>query len=378
MKRWKMQLLFARAVRASLGVAGVLAITTSIQAERQYVKGKQGKRPRPIVAVDNVCAFPNLKTLPDGTVIAVGFNCPAHGGYEADVDCWASEDGGHTWHKRGTPGPHEPGSCRVNHAVGLANNGDLVVLCGGTTNVFQPPRPNQFLRVWISRSPDGGRTWSIDRSSAPLKAPDGDFWFPFGDIYPGKDGALRVGVYSACAVNRPIDRAYVLRSSDDGRIWDDFVLIENDPKRDAEPTLLHLRGGNWLAAVRRTGLGGEIHLYDSADDARSWNPRGPMTAKVNSPANLLRLHDGRVLITYGNHADGNGVDVRISDDHGNSWSDPYRVCDVGGDSSYPSSVALPDGQVLTAYYARRIEGHDRYHLGVVRWNLESLGASAQP
>lgn len=29
---------------------------------------------------------------------------------------------------------------------------------------------------------------------------------------------------------------------------------------------------------------------------------------------------------------------------------------------------LPEGRVLTAYYAQRIDGHDRYHMGVVVWD----------
>jgi hypothetical protein len=47
---------------------------------------------------------------------------------EGDVDCWANADGV-KWEKRGTPAPHEPNTDRMNHAAGLANSGDLVVLC---------------------------------------------------------------------------------------------------------------------------------------------------------------------------------------------------------------------------------------------------------
>ena len=39
-----------------------------------------------------------------------------------------------------------------------------------------------------------------------------------------------------------------------------------------------------------------------------------------------------------------------------------------GDGGYPSSVQLSDGQVLTAYYASGIDGHARYHMGVVLWD----------
>ena len=116
------------------------------------------------VAVEGVCAWPNLTLMPDGTVVAVFHNQPSHGQQEGDVDCWASRDG-LTWEKRSTVTRHETNTVRMNHAAGLAKNGDLVVLCSGWTNVKQPERPKQaafrdaVLRPWVLRSADGGRTW---------------------------------------------------------------------------------------------------------------------------------------------------------------------------------------------------------------------------
>ena len=127
-----------------------------------YVETRAGERAAPIVAVRNVCAWPNLTVLRDGTIIAVFHNQPSHGGREGDVDCWASCDG-LTWEKRSTVTRHEPNTIRMNHAAGLARNGDLVVLCSGWTNTKQPERPKQaafrdaVLSAWILRSADGGR-----------------------------------------------------------------------------------------------------------------------------------------------------------------------------------------------------------------------------
>ncbi len=363
MIRFKIQSPAGHFAVAVLALTGGLATKVSVQAETRYVKDKQGQRPRPVVAVDNVCAWPNLTVLRDGTIVAVGFNKPSHGGVVGDIDCWASEDGGQTWEKRGTPAPHDiPVSNRVNHAAGLANNGDLIVICSGTTNI-NPPRPFRFLQPWISRSSDGGRSWSIDKQSAPAKDPDGKMWIPFGDILPGNDGALRLAVYSA----RPPCRLHVLRSPDDGKTWGEFVPVDPDHDRN-ETALFHLGGRKWLAAARSNGLS----LYASADDARTWQYRGLLTAPAQHPGHLMRLQDGRLLLSYGNRtATVHGVEVLVSDDEGKSWSMPMRVLDWQGDGGYPSSVQRPDGQILTAYYARKIEGHDGYHLGVVIWDPET-------
>ena len=39
------------------------------------------------------------------------------------------------------------------------------------------------------------------------------------------------------------------------------------------------------------------------------------------------------------------------------------------DGGYPSTVQLPDGSLVTAYYSNGVTQHRRYHMGVVRWEL---------
>ena len=51
--------------------------TLRADEEVRYAKTRDGKRPTPIVAVDNVTAWPNLTVLPDGEIIASIFNLPA-------------------------------------------------------------------------------------------------------------------------------------------------------------------------------------------------------------------------------------------------------------------------------------------------------------
>jgi hypothetical protein len=33
-------------------------------------------------------------------------------------------------------------------------------------------------------------------------------------------------------------------------------------------------------------------------------------------------------------------------------------------------VQMVDGTIVTAYYANRVRTHQRYHMGVVRWQAE--------
>ena len=85
------------------------------------------------------------------------------------MECWASEDGGRTWQKRGTPIWHEPGTTRYDVAAGLANSGDLIVLVAG-----RHLETGRLMHPWVCRSTDGGKTWSVDKEAFPKTTPEGE------------------------------------------------------------------------------------------------------------------------------------------------------------------------------------------------------------
>ena len=117
-----------------VGLLFVLATGAPAAEQKSYVQTKDGQRPVPTVAADNVCAWPNLTVLEDGTIVATIFNQPSHGSVAGDVECWATKDQGATWQKVGTPAPHEPDTNRMNVAAGRANHGDLLVIASGWSN----------------------------------------------------------------------------------------------------------------------------------------------------------------------------------------------------------------------------------------------------
>jgi len=95
-----------------------------------------------------------------------------------------------------------------------------------------------------------------------------------------------------------------------------------------------------------------------------------LTVLATSLHGQQRMNDGTILLTYGNRLNPKGIDVRFSNDEGATWSEPFRATGFLGDGGYPTSVQLPDGQILTAYYAQGIPGYNRYHMGVVIWDAE--------
>jgi hypothetical protein len=322
------------------------------------------------VVVENVCAWPNLTVLRDGTIVAALFNQPSHGRAEGDVEVWASADG-RAWQKRGTPARHEPGTNRMNVAAGRAADGDLVVLASGWS-LRAPEKPDapaafrHVLQTWVCRSGDGGGTWTTDRQSFP-SAEDGRGPFvPFGDLVAGADGALRAAAYAQENRTRR-HRVWMFRSDDDGRSWKRLSLLADDHN---ETALFHRGDGRWLAAARRQGEGEPLNLFCSDDDGRTWRLDQSLTGPAQHPAHFLRLNDGRLVLTYGNRVKGEyGVAAKVSRDQGRTWSPQARlVSDAAGrDCGYPSSVQLPGGEILTAYYASGTAGRKGYHMGVVVW-----------
>lgn len=51
--------------------------------------------------------------------------------------------------------------------------------------------------------------------------------------------------------------------------------------------------------------------------------------------------------------------------------DPIRIIRTGSENGYPSSVQRADGKIVTAYYAKSVENHERYHMGVAIWEAPS-------
>ncbi|MFW6124976.1 MAG: sialidase family protein [Pirellulales bacterium] len=347
------------------------------------------------IVIDDVCAWPNLTLMPNGDVVATIWNQPCHGHWEGSSECWASENGGVTWAYRGTPAPHKPTENRHDVGGGPAKNGDLVIMCSGKSDRPKPPadpaaesytrsltaghyrtRTLAYIKArgkdeahllppLLSRSADGGRTWDIREDALPPKREGGEL-IPHGDLETAADGALCQSVYTETI--RP-SRTYILRSDDDGYTWSPPTLLAEGFN---ECDILHLGDGEWLAACRREG-GASNHLFRSRDDGHTWAHEEMLAPNGTSAVNLMRLADERVVFTSGDRSvNRRGIDVRVSlDERGQRWSIPHRLkhIDAYTDSGYPSTVQLPDGRLVTAYYAGEDGAYRRYHMGVVLWRI---------
>lgn len=326
------------------------------------------------LAVKGVCAWPNLTLNTNGEVLAILHNQAAHGTQEGDIECWASADGVR-WERRGLVTRHEPHTVRMNHAAGLAANGDFVVLCSGWTDVQQENRPKQpafrdgVLRAWVLRSTDGGKTWTRRDEFPPSDSPQWTEHIPFGDIWAGEDGALHASTYQGKYVDASKSfkmngwRSWHVRSNDDGWTWKVESIVG---PRHNETNIFPLGENRWLAAARIE----RMELVRSEDAGKTWGKPEAVTGRNEINGHLNRLADGRLLLTYGVRVNGRrGVCAKLSSDEGKSWGEVLRLANAVGsaDCGYPSSVQLHNGTIVTAWYASHSPLHDGYHMGVSVW-----------
>ncbi len=329
------------------------------------------------LAIDNYCGWPNLTKRPDGQIIMTVYNQPVHSDWEGEVESFVSRDEGWTWSYQGTPVRHEPGKNRMNVACGNAFSGDYLALVSGWDNCQKAGLKNSLalkerniLETAVCRSQDGGKTFAVQplAYNPPLEK---SHILPFGNLVQLPDGRLLCPFLSFRHQEDPLTgKAYVLFSQDDGQSWQDARPVAQN--RFNEIYVLATGENNLLAAVRTLDKGSRLELFRSTDLGQSWQPTDVLTAGGMHPAHLLLLQSGAVLLTFGIRFKGfYGLGCMLSLDQGQSWTVPRVLTEFAGatDGGYPASLELADGRILTAYYANNAAGHNRYHVGVLRWRL---------
>jgi hypothetical protein len=220
------------------------------------------------------------------------------------------------------------------------------------------------LGVWMIRSTDEGVTWS-GRFQSIVNSPHGPVQLSDGrQLYAGKElwsGDRRIGV---------------CESSDDGQTWRWLAQIPtrpgDDPSAYHELHAVEAADGKIIVQIRNHNKNnsGETLQTESADGGKTWSE--PHSIGVwGLPSHLLRLKDGRLLMTYGHRRPPYGNQARVSDDSGHTWSDPMVISGdgMGGDLGYPSTVQLDDGTLVSVWY-ELMKGSPYAVLRQAKWTLE--------
>jgi len=339
------------------------------------------------VAIDGACGWPNLSLLADGKIAAIIWPYTNHGVTEGSAECWISSNGGSSWEKTSVPVPHAPGTKRMNAAAGAADGKLLAMVGGWDRRRPYVPGPSMgpddrqgavTITPVVVVSDDSGANWRQFPEMNLPKRPDGKSLVPYGRIAKLSDGTLGVCLYGGAV--------YFYTSADGGATWSRRAAVV-EGKSHNETTWVELGNGDLYAAARTFG---DMRLdgYRSTYSGRTWRAEKALSLARQHPADLLKLPDGCVLLSYSSRNSGlYAIWVQIGNPELTAWSAPLLLVDLEGssefqrtpvpssDGGYPSTVLTADGTFVTAYYSRGVPAHQRYHVGVVRWRMS---ANAMP
>ena len=281
-----------------------------------------------------------------------------------------SNDGGRTWSKKivAFRFPAGPGLVTALYPV---TSGDALHVFALRFNRMSTPEKLGSVDLLHTTSRDGGRTWS---STARID---------FGHAYTGalnsaialNDGRMLVALsyadeYVAERKDR-YNRVVVVVSDDGGERWtiaqDDLDVPPGElygHPGALEPVVVPLGDGRRLWMLIRTQRGLFYEAW-SEDRGASWSkPRPTRFEAPNAPAALLRLSDGRLLMSWNDLARYPSrhdqmrqyLHVALSPDDGATWTpsveiarrEPGQLPDT--QVSYPFLCENSDGSVLILYY----------------------------
>jgi hypothetical protein len=173
------------------------------------------------------------------------------------------------------------------------------------------------------------------------------------------DSSLLIPVYGS--IGQATNSSSTLhRSTDGGASWSQLAIMARGKPQArgyAEPVVMELSPGHLLGLHRVGNPKGEVGIFwrnESTDNGKTWSRTEATTIKSGACPRLLKLRDGRLLLTYGRRFEPYGIYASLSEDNGQTWGETSWLLRKTPDSNqgYSSSVELDDGRIFTACYAR--------------------------
>lgn len=325
---------------------------------------------------ETYAAFPSLALDADAIAYCVFRLAPTrrsktHIDTRSVTVLYKSADVGETWEKVSEvkiapfTGNQDPSLC-------ILKDGTFLLNCFGWSGRKKEHTKRhknvRMLGAWIFESTDKGQTWEhskfVEPSANKLKIAVSE---PIIEShYLLMAGYADVGGGGDCCV---------FLICPDRKKWLEPIKIAHDPSGSLnfqEPSLVDCAGGHLVCLMRVPhDEGSRIYQAHSWDNGKTWEP--PRDTRMRGlPPNVIQLRDGRLLCTYGYRKPPYGIRACLSRDEGLTWNVEKEIilrADGGGwDVGYPSTVQLPDGDLMTAYYWFTKEDKTR-RIEVTRWKL---------
>ncbi|MFN3326375.1 MAG: sialidase family protein [Bryobacteraceae bacterium] len=280
-----------------------------------------------------------------------------------------SLDGGKTWAIERPEGLRPPPGSKIA-GVPAAQVGREPYDCPGGMDFQHPDFAISFrmtsVHDGVSRyhySYDRGKTWQ-----GPCKLPNfGQPGIAARTDYLVNGKHDMIVMLSAAKTNTREGRVICVRTKDGGASWNFVSFVGPEPEDYAiMPSSVRLGPAEIVTAIRRRHW---IDVYRTHDNGESWNfVNQAAVVTGGNPPHMLKLEDGRLVMTYGYRLQPFGIRARTSSDNGRSWSEDIILREDGGawDLGYTRTVRRPDGALVTIYYFNESPNSERY-IGATIW-----------
>ena len=287
--------------------------------------------------------WPVIDKLHNGHLGVVTRDSDFHVGERGRLIFVHSPDGGESWSHSIVIS--QEGSDNRNPAFGVTPKGTLLASFIKQVNYtdgrydIEKAHPTP---LYVSRSDDNGLTWTTDLANV-----DGGELIvssPFGKMITLDDGGFMMTYYLGGTVHHIV-------SQDDGLTWSAPTMVCDGGFNE---TALCNLGGGGILAVMRSNDEGSLSQVRSEDGGATWSEPEQLTGPTEHPGDVIRLQDGRLLLTYGRRTTPFGILGLVSRDDGRTWDTENRlllVADSGNDQGYPSNIQRDDGAIVTVYYS---------------------------
>jgi len=283
-----------------------------------------------------------------------GSRGPAASRHENAVFLSRSADGGRTWTE---PGSILTGLWGFKHPALLQfPEGQVVLMYGWSAGADEPSSPMNA-GFFISFSYDNGTTFTVPRL---IHVPKSDWIATSEDVLILEDGTLLAPL---TAGKRNGDTAILLAvSKDGGGKWERFIKVSGDSLKALsfqKPALARLHDRRLLCLME--GGGGDPYLYEtwSADNGATWEkPRN--TGVQGKDPDLAVTSSGTLLCAFRDRWP-EGITLVRSHDLGMSWEDETQALSLEAGNPSPYLTVLPDDVVLAAFESREGEGKSGVH-----------------